>query len=122
MKKIIPPMFHACIDYSVVLILFAGPSIFISSAGVTAKCVSLLVGILMALVNVFTLYEGGIIRLVSMKLHLLIDKVVGVFLIIAPWLFGFNTQTFLLHVITGAILLSVAVCTVGDIPSEFSPN
>lgn len=105
MKKTIPPMFHVCIDYSVVLILFAGPSIFISSAGVTPKCVSLLVGILMALVNVFTLYEGGIIRLVSMKLHLLIDKVVGVFLIIAPWLFGFNTQTFLFHVIVGAILL-----------------
>src|SRR5690606_56012 len=120
MRKLNPPVIHVYIDYTVVLILLAGPSLFIYTDGITAKCVSLFVAILLALVNFFTVYEGGIIRGVHLKLHLLIDKVVGVFLIISPWLIGFSGQTFLFHVFIGIILLGSGILTSLSTDSEFS--
>ncbi|WP_164122931.1 MULTISPECIES: SPW repeat protein [Sphingobacterium] len=122
MKKIIPRVFHACIDYSLVSLLLAGPSIFISNYGVSAKCVSLFIGVFLALMNLFTAYEGGIIRLVNIRIHLLIEKLAGIFLIISPWLFDFSGQTFLFHVFAGLVLFGIGVFTHVDTPSELSPS
>lgn len=119
MKKIIPPLYHVCIDYSIVLVLLAGPSVFINSAGVTAKCTSLAMGVFLAVMNILTSYEGGIIRVINMKTHLVIDRLMGMFLIFSPWLFGFIGQSFLLHLSIGVILLAAGLLTDSDRSAEF---
>lgn len=119
MKKIIPSLYHVCIDYSIILILLAGPSVFISDAGVTAKCTSLAIGVFLAVMNILTSYEGGIIRVINMKTHLIIDRLMGMFFLLSPWLFGFVGQSFLLHLSIGVILLAAGILTDSEKSAEF---
>jgi len=60
-------------------------------------------------------YEGGFLRrLVPMRTHLAIDGVMGIFLVIAPWLFDFadeGANAWLPFVVIGAGEVLLALVT-----------
>lgn len=122
MKKIIPSVFHACIDYSIVIILLTGPAVFIKDSSIEAKCMSLVTGVLLALLNFFTNYEGGIVRIINIKIHLLIDKVIGVFVMIMPLFLEYSGQSFLTHIFMGMMLLALGILTSSDDSTKFFAN
>jgi len=81
-------------DYLVGLLLIAGPWIFqFADESSVATWIAVVAGIALVGASMVTDYEGGIVgHLISMPMHLAMDAVVGAFLAVSPWLFGFADQ------------------------------
>lgn len=91
LARIIPTRVHAMMDYTVGILLIAAPWIF-QFAGETSagKWISIVVGIVLILTSSVTNYEGGFLsHVVPMRMHLVADAIIGIFLAVSPWLFGF---------------------------------
>jgi hypothetical protein len=85
----IPTRTHAVMDYTIGALLIAAPWIFQFSDSTSAKWISIGVGIAMLGASTMTDYEGGLMRVVPLPVHLMTDAALGVFLAISPWAFGF---------------------------------
>src|SRR5690606_38792470 len=74
----------------------------------TATWLCVIAGLMITvLISLFTRYEGGLVGVQPMRIHLLTDVVLGVFLIFSPWIFGFAQYTYLFQLAMGfAALLS----------------
>ncbi len=120
MKKIIPTKAHAVMDYGSALILLVGPWILLFQDIPTAKYTFVFSGALILLQSVLTNYEGGFLRLIPMKLHLIVDVLLGIMLVASPWLFGFAAQTWLWHVLMGTMSIFAGLFTSGNIPEFLS--
>jgi hypothetical protein len=59
-----------------------------------------------------TNYEGGIVRIVPMSLHLNMDILLGLVLAASPWLFGFKDEVYLPHLIMGVLAILSGIMTV----------
>lgn len=81
---------HAWIDYPVALSLIATP--FILGLGATqplALWLSVATGVAALLLTLLTDHQTGVIRVLPYSLHLLVDRLVGVVFIAAPFVLGF---------------------------------
>ena len=111
MRKFIPTYSHAVIDYILVIVLLIGP--FISEfdfSGMAATICFISSGIV-ALLSILTASEGGLIRIIPMKIHLAIDILLGIFLIASPFILRFSSQTYFFHIFIGIIILGSAIYT-----------
>jgi hypothetical protein len=111
LMRIIPTKTHGILDYVMGLLLIASPWIFDFARDGAETWIPVILGVSTILYSLFTNYELGISGKISMKAHLGIDLVSGIFLAVSPWLFGFNDYVYLPHVILGvteviAVLLS----------------
>ena len=109
--RIIPTKIHGILDYVMGLLLIASPWIFDFARDGAETWIPVILGVSTILYSLFTNYELGISGKISMKAHLGIDMVSGIFLAVSPWLFGFADYVYLPHVILGltevvAVLLS----------------
>jgi hypothetical protein len=109
--RIIPTKIHGILDYVMGLLLIASPWIFDFARDGAETWVPVLLGVSTVMYSLFTNYELGISGKISMKTHLAIDLVSGIFLAGSPWIFGFSEYVYLPHVILGltevvAVLLS----------------
>ena len=94
MMRMIPTKMHAAMDYLVGIVLIISPWVFSFSDETTAGTwIAVLAGIAMIGMSAMTDYEGGLLtRAIPMRMHLMTDMVLGIFLAITPWLFGFADQ------------------------------
>lgn len=99
--RIIPTKMHGILDYVVGLILIASPWIFDFARGGAETWVPVVLGVSTILYSLLTNYELGVAAKISMKTHLAIDLVSGLFLAASPWIFGFSDYVYLPHVIFG---------------------
>lgn len=120
MRKVIPTNAHAFIDYGAAVILLAGPWILAFQDIQTAKFVFVASGALVIILSLFTRYEGGVIRVIPMKFHLTMDVILGLFLLLSPWIFGFNDRTWLWHVLMGTMSVLSGIFTVPKVPQYLS--
>jgi hypothetical protein len=71
--------------------------------------------------SVFTNYEWGLVKMLDMRYHLVVDFLAALLLAASPWLFGFSGQTashWLPHFVVGiAVILVVAVSQTAPEPS-----
>ena len=103
---------HGVLDYLVGVVLIAAPWIFQFDDVASAKWVAIGVGVAMIATALLTNYELGVANLIPMHVHLVMDAVIGAFLALSPWIFGFNdegTNVWLPHVIVGLAEIGVAV-------------
>lgn len=73
--------------------------------------VPFLLGAGMIVYSVWTDYEWGAFRTLSMTVHLKIDLAGGILLAISPWLFGFADLVFWPHLIFGVFEIGSALVT-----------
>jgi SPW repeat len=94
LMRVIPTSLHAGLDYAVGVILIASPWIFgFADESSAAKWVAVIAGLAMLGMSMVTDYEGGVLaHAIPMRVHLMTDAVLGIFLAISPWLFGFADQ------------------------------
>lgn len=81
---------HAFLDYPVALTLMAAP--FVLGLGVSSPIaiwLSVAVGIAALILTIFTDHKLGIVRLFSYRFHVLVDALVGVLFLAAPFILGF---------------------------------
>jgi SPW repeat len=100
---------HGVLDYLVGIILIAAPWIFGFASGGAETWVPVVLGAGTLLYSLMTNYELGAIRMISFPAHLAIDAIAGIFLAASPWLFNFNDQVYLPHLVLGIMELLVVM-------------
>lgn len=111
--KILAPKLHGIIDYVSVAGLLLAPTIF-GLQGIAATVAYLLAGIHLVM-TVLTDFPLGAVKLVPLKLHGLVEIVVGVSLLVLPWALasmvelGANGRYF--YSAFGAVLIAVWAVT-----------
>lgn len=102
---------HATLDYIVGILLIAAPWIFNFATGGPAQSIPVILGLATIVMSFFTNYEGGLVKVIPMPVHLTIDLLSGIFLAASPWLFGFAEIVMLPHLIVGILEIVVSLCT-----------
>ncbi len=115
--RFIPTRFHGILDYIVGLLLIASPWLFDFDAGGAETWVPVIVGCIVLLQTILTDFEVGIVRMIPMQTHLMMDFGIGVLLALSPWLFGFADRVYMPHVIFGLFSI-LASFTTHRVPSE----
>jgi hypothetical protein len=109
--KLINTKVHGVIDYLMGILLIASPWLFNFADGSAAQGVPVILGLLVLIMSIFTNYEYGVVRMISMRTHLAIDLITGVLLAVSPWIFGFSDYVYLPHLILGLFEVGAAVFT-----------
>jgi hypothetical protein len=109
--KLIGTKTHGFLDYIVGLALIAAPWIFQFNRGGAETWVPVILGATTILYSLLTDYEMGISRTISMRTHLMLDMVSGIFLAVSPWLFGFADYIWEPHLIVGILEIVVVLMT-----------
>jgi len=122
LARMIPTPVHAIADYAVGILLILAPWLFgFHDESTAATWISVLAGIAMLGMSAMTNYEGGFLsKAIPMRAHLMTDAVMGIFLVISPWLFGFadnGTNAWLPFVAIGLFEL-FAAATTNPYPAE----
>jgi hypothetical protein len=106
----LPTRTHGVLDYTVGALLIALPFLLRLGSG-PQSWVFMAAGGATLLYSAFTDYELGAVRRLDMGVHLWLDGLVGVLLAVSPWLFGFDNEVWIPHVVLGAFEIVAAVVT-----------
>ncbi|MEX0779494.1 MAG: SPW repeat protein [Balneolales bacterium] len=93
---------HGMLDYILGVILILAPWILGFAAGGAETWVPVIIGAAVILYSMFTNYEMGVSRQITMDTHLTLDAIGGIVLAISPWLFGFAGVVWIPHLVFGA--------------------
>lgn len=109
--RFIPTRIHGMLDYLMGALLIAAPWIFDFNRGGAETWVPVILGAGVIMYSLFTDYELGAVRKLSMSAHLMMDLVGGIVLAASPWLFGFSDFVYLPHLILGIAEIGAALFT-----------
>lgn len=106
--KFVTKRIHAYLDYPVAIALMVLPFILgLGDSNVIALKLSVVVGVAAFVLTLLTNHHLGVYRVVSYKMHLIVDFLVGVVFIAAPFALGFEGIDAYYYWINGATVLSV---------------
>lgn len=120
--KIISRKVHGIIDYLMGVFLIAMPWIFNFNNSGYASSIPIILGMGTIIYSLFTNYELGVFKTISMRIHLIVDFMAGFVLSISPWLFGFSDVVYWPHLIIGLGEMLVAFSTDASPPNQFTGN
>jgi hypothetical protein len=109
--KIITSRIHGVLDYLISIVMLASPWLFHFNETRIAKGLMLTIASFQLFMSFFTNYELGLRKAFSFRAHLTTDIILGIVLILSPWLFNFSNQVRVPHVVMGAIILVSAMIT-----------
>lgn len=109
--RFIPTRIHGVLDYLMGALLIVAPWLFGFNQGGAETWVPVILGAGVIIYSLFTDYELGAMRKLSMSTHLMLDMIGGAFLAVSPWLFGFNDFVYLPHLILGIAEIGAALFT-----------
>ena len=98
-------------DYLVGVLLIASPWLFDFARGGAETWVPVVLGAGAIVYSLLTNYELGAYKTLSMRAHLNLDLVSGIFLAASPWIFGFRDFVYLPHLVFGATEILVVLLT-----------
>ena len=108
--RIIPTRIHGVLDYLIGALIAVSPWLFGFADGGTSTWIHLAIGGGIILVAALTNFEFGVVRVIPMPAHLMLDGGLGVLALASPWLFGFSAFVGL-HVALGIFLIAAALMT-----------
>jgi hypothetical protein len=113
--KFISPRIHSIIGFIVGIILILAPNIFsFSDVGGAAAVIPRILGVIILLSELTVKGTFSGLNIVPMKLHLGADVIIGAFLALSPWLFGFSdegTNAWVPHLIVGLLIIGYVPMT-----------
>jgi hypothetical protein len=109
--KILSTRAHGILDYLMGVLLIAAPWLLDLARGGAETWVPVILGAGMIVYSMITDYEMGFSHTLSMRTHLILDLISGVFLAASPWIFGFNEYVYLPHLILGILEIGAALMT-----------
>lgn len=121
MNKPISTKVHGMVDYASAAMLMTAPY-FLSEDGGPEQTVPMALGAMTTVASLCTDYEMGVFPLISMKTHITLDIMNGLFLAASPFLFGFSKRTWLPHVLTGLGEVMTALMTETEPESVGQPT
>lgn len=114
--RFIPTRTHGIVDYLMGALLIVAPYILGFADGTAAQWVPQILGVAALGAALFTDYELGVVRIIPMPVHLLLDVASGALLAVSPWLFGFADRVFWPHLILGLLEVGAGLMT-STVPS-----
>ena len=105
---------HGILDYIVGLALIATPWLFgfvNFEEFEAATLVPVIVGSVIIVMSLITSYELSLAKLIPMRVHLILDFMIAVFLFVSPWVLNFADYVFLPHVLAGVLIVGVFLAT-----------
>jgi hypothetical protein len=109
--RVLSTKVHGVMDYLMAVILIAAPWLFNFYRGGAETWVPVILGVGLILYSLITNYEYSISNLISMRTHLTLDILSGIFLALSPWLFGFNEFVYLPHLVLGMVEVAAGLMT-----------
>jgi hypothetical protein len=110
MFGIVPTRIHGFLDYLIGLTLVVMPFILGRGAG-PQTWLPVVLGGGMVVYSLLTEYEMGVVPLIGMPAHLVLDGLGGMLMAGSPWLFGFAYIVWVPHVVLGLAAIGAAVMT-----------
>lgn len=109
--RFIPTRIHGMVDYIMGVLLIALPWLFGFARGGAETWVPVILGLGVIVYSLFTDYELGAVKSISMSTHLALDGLGGLILAVSPWLFGFATFVWAPHLVLGLLEIGASVFT-----------
>jgi len=114
--KFISTKVHGYFDYLTALTLFAAPYLFgFADLGGAAVWVPWIIGAVILVQSLMTRYELGVVKVVPMSMHLMLDYGASLLLAASPFLFGFSDEAsnvWLPHIVVGLGYFVISLLTV----------
>jgi hypothetical protein len=115
----VPALVHGIIEYVAAILFIAAPFIF-GFDDDTAVAASLIVGVIVLIIAATTAWQTGLISSIPVQAHVVLDYVVAIFLIAAPFVLGFSgdgtAAAFFIVLGVVHLLLTIATRFVADEP------
>ncbi len=106
--RFITKQIHAFLDYPVAIALMGLPFLLgLGSSNPLALQLSVATGVAAFILTLLTDHQLGVIRVISYKMHLTVDFIVGLTFVLAPFIFSFEGLDAYFYWINGAAVLSV---------------
>jgi len=106
--KFVTKKIHAFLDYPVAIALIGLPFLLgLGESNPMAFQLSLATGIAAFILTVLTDHELGLIKVVPYRVHLIVDFLVGLVFVLAPFIFSFEGLDAYYYWINGAAVLFV---------------
>ncbi len=102
---------HGYLDYLVGVLLILAPWILGFNRGGAETWVPVILGASAILYSLITDYELGVSPQISMRTHLTLDLISGIFLALSPWLFNFDDYVYLPHLLLGIFEIAASLFT-----------
>src|ERR1044071_8133841 len=109
--KLISTKLHGLFDYFIGVFMIISPWIFNFAHIKIASELPVIMGIIILVTGIFTIYQFGIFRSVNVQTHLTMDVITGLFLAASPWIFIFNDEVYMPHLLFGILVIAVALVT-----------
>lgn len=109
--KFITKRIHAFLDYPVAIALMIFPFLLgLGSSNPLALQLSVATGIAALILTLFTNHHLGVFKIIPYKGHLLVDFLVGLAFVLAPFVFSFNgIDSYYYWLIGGTVLTVVSL-------------
>jgi len=107
--RTLPTRFHSALDYVFAGTLLLLPLLAGIGLGTAGAWVPIILGLILLGYTLVTDHEFSLRRQIDPQVHLWLDGGLGLFLAISPWLFGFDRDVWLPHVVLGVLILAVAL-------------
>jgi SPW repeat len=108
--RFIPTRVHGVIDYAVGLLVLASPWLFGFADSATGPWLHVLLGAVILASAAMTDFELGMVRVIPMPVHLMLDAGIGAVALVSPWLFGVQAYVGL-HIVAGIFEIGTALMT-----------
>ncbi len=109
--KFISTRTHGTIDYVIGLLLIVSPWLFAFASDSTSTWIPVIVGAVVIVYSLFTDYEYGLMPEITMRGHMTLEAITGIFLAVSPWLFNFEYFVYAPHLIMGLVLVILSLTT-----------
>ena len=113
----IPAVVHGVVEYVAAILFIAAPFLF-SFDDDAATAASVIVGVILLIVASSTAWRTGLINSIPVQAHVILDYLLAIFLIAAPFLLGFSDDgtaaPFFITLGVVHLLLTIATRFVAD--------
>ena len=106
--KFITKQIHAYLDYPVAIALIVLPFLLnLGSSNPIALQLSVGTGIAALILTILTDHQLGLLKVIPYRIHLIVDFLVGVVFVLAPFIFSFKGLDAYFYWLNGAAVLAV---------------
>ena len=113
----VPAFVHGIIEYLAAILFIAAPFLFTFKDG-APKAASVIVGVVILIIAASTAWRTGLISSIPVQAHVILDYVLAIFLIAAPFILGFSDDgtaaAFFIVIGVVHLLLTIATRFVAD--------
>jgi len=100
---------HNILDYIWGVFAIAIPWLFGFAGGNMETYIFIAAGGAVILKSLLTNYKYSLSKIIAFNSHLTLEIIIGIILAASPWIFGFNSRTYIPHLLFGIVIVVVSL-------------